>query len=126
RAVRISTWQTYEQHVRLHIRPYLGAVEIGHVDGPTVKDWLRDLKRDKRSVAMLDKCLTSLGTACKWAIGEGYIRTNPTEGITTPTRPKLEIPTSSNETTGRLIEAIRGHRLEATLLPRVHYGSAAR
>lgn len=114
-AVRVSTWIGYETHVRRHIVPYLGRRPIGEIDGPIVKAWLRSLGRAGMSDAMRRKVLTTLSTASKWAISEGYIRLSPTSGIT-PRRPRRkELEPLSLDLLARLISAVRGHPLEALL-----------
>ena len=73
RRVRRSSWRTDEQHVRLHIDPYLGNVAIGRLTVDDVESWLQDLKRDMRGQEMRRKVLKTLRAAMTWAVRRGYL-----------------------------------------------------
>jgi integrase len=112
-SVRVSTWIGYETHVRLHIAPFLGNRPVGQIDGPAVKAWLRDLGEKGISPAMRIKVLTSLSTAYKWAIGEGYVRFSPTIGIKPRRGRRPAIEPLSVDLLGKLLAAVKGHPLES-------------
>lgn len=57
-----STRDQYEQHLKFHINPYLGAVKLADLTVDGVKDWQSKLRADGRSVAMVKKCTTSLSS----------------------------------------------------------------
>lgn len=82
-----STITAYEQHVNLHIKPFLGAVKLSQVSRPMVRQFEDDLRNGKpapgedagrvRSLAMTRKVITSLGSIFTDANERGLVARNP-------------------------------------------------
>lgn len=94
-----TTIDAYEQHVRLHIVPLLGAKRLNQLTKPMIeefRDWLLD---NGRSRAMAKRVLGSLSALIKEAERVGYVAQNVARGITVKRsgreRTKVVPPTKS-------------------------------
>lgn len=77
-----STIDAYEQHVRLHIEPRLGAKKLNQLTKPMIeefRDWLLD---NGRSRDMAKRVLRSLSSIVKEAQRVGYVAQNVAQGVT--------------------------------------------
>lgn len=130
RRIRRSSWRPEEQHVRLHVIPYLGAIPIGALATDEVEKWLRDLNRDGRSPIMRRKVLQTLRTAMNWAVRRGYI--HDAKGSTVahlaemPIKPRQQawVPITDDDQ-DHIVEVIKKHRLRALMLLAVTVGPRA-
>lgn len=68
--------EAYRQHLRLHIKPYLGNYKLAHLTVPLVRKFKDDLRADKRSPAMVKRVLGSLGALLGDALERGLVATN--------------------------------------------------
>jgi len=81
-----STIDAYEQHIRLHIKPFLGRVKLSQITAPMIRDFEDKLRRGdpapgedegkKRSPAMVKRILTSLSTMIGDAQERGLVARN--------------------------------------------------
>lgn len=71
-----STIRQYEQHLRLHIAPFLGSRALGELTPPVLEDFKDELLRT-RSRAMARKVLTSLKGVFGEAVRRGVVAQNP-------------------------------------------------
>jgi len=90
-----ATWEAYEQHLRLHIVPYLGHLKLAQLTVPVVRQFRDDLRNgkpspgeaaareggEKRSPAMTKRILVSLGTMLADAQERGLVATNVVRGM---------------------------------------------
>lgn len=77
-----STIDAYDQHVRLHIEPRLGAKKLNQLTKPMIeefRDWLLD---NGRSRDMAKRVLRSLSSIVKEAQRVGYVAQNVAQGVT--------------------------------------------
>jgi integrase len=84
--LEISTIDAYEQHCRLHIKPFLGRVKLSQLTAPMVRDFEDKLRRgdlapgqsngNPRSAAMVKRVVTSLSTMIADAQERGFIARN--------------------------------------------------
>ena len=72
-----STYEQYEQHLRLHLIPLLGAVKLSALNVPRIRTFSDALREDGRSPAMVRKVLSSLSTLLKDAQEQGLTTRNP-------------------------------------------------
>ena len=108
-----STWVGYEAHVRLHIEPYLGMLPVGELELSDVEGWQLRSGSDGRSGAMRAKALNTLRIILKWAVDHDYVGRNVASRAPMPFVPKQQWePIDTYELRG-ILEAIKGHRLEA-------------
>lgn len=111
--VRPKTYTSYEQLIRVHLAPDLGRIPVGKLSPQQVQAFLnRKLAAGlaPRTVQYLHALLRSaLNRAVKWGLVPRNVAT-----LTDPPRvPRTEIEPFSPEQALRLLEAIRGDRLEA-------------
>jgi integrase len=81
-----ATIDTYEQHARLHIKPFLGRVRLSQLTAPMVRDFEDKLRRGdpapgeangkQRSPAMVRRVITSLSTLVSDAQERGLVARN--------------------------------------------------
>jgi integrase len=70
-----------EQHLRLHIAPFIGREKLATLDTRRVHTFLDQLRTAGRSAIMRRKILTSLATALKFAKELGLVAQNAASGI---------------------------------------------
>jgi integrase len=111
--VRPTTFERYEQIVRLHIRPALGRLKLKNVTPAHV----RGLYREKLEVGLSPRTVqyvhVTLHKALKQAVADGLIPRNATEAVKPPQVRREEIHPLTPEQTKKLFEAAKGDRLEA-------------
>src|SRR5215208_6007859 len=120
--VRPTTFERYEQIVRLHIRPALGSLKLKNVTPAHV----RGLYREKLEVGLSPRTVqyihVTLHKALKQAVADGLIPRNATEAVKPPQVTKEEIRPLTAEQVKVLFEAVRGDRLESLYILAVHTG----
>jgi hypothetical protein len=92
-----TTIDSYDQHVRLHIVPFLGARKISQLTGPNVQAFADDLRDNERSRDMTGRVLRSLAALIGNAERLGYVARNVARGVrlrrNNRERPRPVIPT---------------------------------
>lgn len=106
-----TTIQGYQEHVDLHIVPFIGSTKLSDLTMPTVTDFADRLREAGRSAAMIKRVVQSLGAIFREARRRGLAANDPTAGadLNLPDRedPRPVIPTKSelqaiiNGATGR-------------------------
>lgn len=76
-----TTIDAYEQHVDLHIAPFIGAKKLSDMTVPAVNAFADQLRDGGRSAAMIKKVIRSLGSIFKEARRRGLSSVAPTVGI---------------------------------------------
>jgi integrase len=81
-----TTRDGYEQHLKFHINPYLGAVKLSALTAAIVRDWQDRLRKgtpapgrtesEPRSADMVKRVTTSLGSLLADAQERGHVGTN--------------------------------------------------
>lgn len=112
-SVRARTYSSYEQIVRVHLRPGLGQVQLAKLTPQQVQQFLNAKRSDglsPRTVAYLRAVLRqALNVGLRW----GLVSRN---AASLAVAPKVETRPASyltNEQARAFLSAIRGHRLEA-------------
>jgi integrase len=120
--VRPTTFERYEQIVRVHIRPALGNLKLKNVTPAHV----RGLYRDKLEVGLSPRTVqyihVTLHKALKQALADGLIPRNATEAVRPPQIRKEEIRPLTAEQVKMLFTAGRDDRLESLYILAVHTG----
>lgn len=97
RGVRPNTLHKDWERYRLHIKPYLGDLQLNKITPYQVSTWLGRLERDGRSVALRKKAHTLLSTALgvHGAVGDQRLAVNPCQIVRAPLpdRPKWRLLT---------------------------------
>src|ERR671910_147090 len=111
--VRPTTFERYEQLVRLHIRPVLGKVKLKILTPAHVRGLYREKLDAGLSPRSVQYIHVTLHKALKQAIADGLIPRNATEAVKPPQVSREEMRPLTAEQVKVLFEAARGDRLEA-------------
>jgi integrase len=76
-----STTLHYGQHVKEHIKPFIGNAKLTQVTTPKVYAYVDTLKANGRSPEMVRRAVQSLGRVFKFAKGRGLVGHNPVLGV---------------------------------------------
>jgi integrase len=76
-----TTVKGYEEHVDLHIVPFIGAKKLADLTVPAVNTFADDLGKAGRSAAMIKKIIRSLGSIFREARRRGLSNVAPTVGL---------------------------------------------
>jgi integrase len=99
KGLEAMTIKGYEEHVNLHILPFIGAKKLSELTVPAVHTFADTLRDTGRSPEMVKRVIRSLGSVFKEARRRGLSNTAPTAGLDLdlPDRddPRPEIPTKS-------------------------------
>ena len=108
-AVKPSTVRSYQDLIRLHIKPALGAVRLQDLHAHTVQGFINSVDRSASTVRLI-ACV--LSGAMEKALELDYIPQNPVKRCTLPRKEQKEIhPLDDGEVTA-LLEAAKGGPLE--------------
>jgi len=91
------TLRQYQQHVQLHILPYLGSRKLAEFNAPAINAYADQLRAAGSSAVMVRKIMVSLGSIFREARRRGQCATDPTSDLdldATDTRndPRPSIP----------------------------------
>lgn len=104
-----STLDAYDQHVRLHIDPLLGAKKLNQLTKPAVEAFRDTLLDSGRSKPMVSRVLRSLSSIVTEAERVGYVAQNVARGVTLrrSARERSKVVPPTKEQMKLLIEAAR-------------------
>jgi integrase len=111
--VRPTTFERYEQIVRLHIRPVLGKVRLKNLTAAHVRGLYRQKLDNGLSPRTVQYVHVTLHKALKQAIADGLIPRNATEAVKPPQVRCEEMQPLTAEQVKILFQAAKGDRLEA-------------
>lgn len=112
-AVKPSTVRSYQDLIRLHIKPALGAVRLQDLHAHTVQGFINSVDRSASTVRLI-ACV--LSGAMEKALELDYIPQNPVKRCTLPRKEQKEIhPLDDGEVTA-LLEAAKGGPLEQLVI----------
>jgi integrase len=120
--VRPTTFERYEQMVRLHIRPVLGQLKLKNLTSTHV----RGLYRQKLDAGLAPRIVqyihVTLHKALEQAIADGLVPRNATEAVKPPQVRREEMRPLTAEQVRILFGAAKGARLEALYILAVTTG----
>ncbi|MDP9458411.1 MAG: site-specific integrase [Actinomycetota bacterium] len=119
--VRQRSWERYEQLVRVHIKPGIGAKKVKDLTRAHVKSFY-SAKREAVSARTVQYVHTTLHKALKDAVADGLVPRNVSDGLKPSTTRRHEIDPLTTEQARALLDAAKGDRLEALYVLAVHYG----
>ncbi|MDN5003990.1 tyrosine-type recombinase/integrase [Bradyrhizobium sp. GCM10027634] len=76
-----TTVRSYEEHVELHIKPFVGAKKLAELTAPTINAFADKLREEGRSPEMVRRVIRSLGGIFREARRRGLCSVDPTVGI---------------------------------------------
>ena len=120
--VRESTYSRDKYLVANHIKPALGQLKLRNLNAPHLQGLYRDRLDSGLSGSTVQKIHHVLHKALAQSVKWNLIPLNPADAVKAPTpTPKEMHPLSASEAR-KLLEAARGHRLEALYVLAVHTG----
>ena len=113
--VKPFTQKAYEDRVRLHIIPALGAVKLTDLTPPMVQRFVNELSKDTRKrAALAPKTVKNihgvLHRALMQAVRIGYLHANPADYCTLPRIVKPDIKPLDDETITKFMEMVSKDR----------------
>jgi integrase len=120
--VRPTTYERYEQIVRIHVRPALGSVKLKNLTPVHVRGLYREKLEAELSARTVQYIHVTLHKALKQAVQDGLIPRNATEAVKAPQVRREEMRPLSAEQVKVLLEVARGDRLEALYVLAIHTG----
>lgn len=81
RRLESTTIDAYEQHVELHIVPFIGARKLSEMTVPACNAFADELRDGGRSAVMIKKVIRSLGSTFNEARRRGLSNVAPTVGL---------------------------------------------
>jgi integrase len=120
--VRPTTFERYEQIVRLHIRPVLGKVKLKNLTNTHVRGLYREKLDAGLSPRTVQYVHVTLHKALNQAIADGLIPRNATEAVKPPQVLREEMRPLTAEQVRILFDAAKGDRLEALYILAVTTG----
>src|ERR671911_710401 len=112
-SVRLSTYERHEQIVRLHLKPALGRVKLTKLTPAHVQGLYRDKLDSGLTPATVQKIHAVLHKALAQALKWNMIPRNAAHSVKAPRPAPEEMHPLSPDEARRLIEAVRGDKLEA-------------
>ena len=120
--VRPTTYERYEQIVRIHVRPALGSVKLKNLTPVHVRGLYREKLEAGLSARTAQYIHVTLHKALKQAVQDGLIPRNATEAVKAPQVRREEMRPLSGDQVKVLLEVARGDRLEALYVLAIHTG----
>ena len=115
-AVKPRTIEIYENVIKSHIKPGLGAVRLEDLNAHMVQTFYNECHKKKGlSGKSIKNIHCVLHQGLQQAVAVGYIRTNPSDSCTLPRVEKKELKPFDDVEIGRFLQAIQGTRLEPLL-----------
>jgi integrase len=111
--VRKSTHEGYEYVIEPHIKPALGRIKLKDLNPAQIRWFYRHRLDSGLSPATVHKQHVVLHKALKAAVADGLIPRNAAAGLKLPRITREEIAPLTEEESRRLLETVRGARLEA-------------
>jgi integrase len=120
--VRPTTYERYEQIVRIHVRPALGSVKLKTLSPVHVRGLYREKLQAGLSPRTVQYIHVTLHKALKQAVQDGLIPRNATEAVKAPQVRRQEMRPLSAEQVKVFLETACGDRLEALFVLAIHTG----
>ena len=105
--------RSHEHAIRPHIKPALGRIELKDLNPAQIRWFYRDRLNSGLAPATIHKQHVVLHKALKAAVADGLIPRNAAAGLKLPRITREEIDPLTEEEARRLLETVRGARLEA-------------
>lgn len=112
-AVTVSTFERYEQIVRLHLKPALGEIKLKALSPLHVQGLYREKLDEGLSLATVRKVHNVLHNALNQAVKWSLVPNNVSGSVQAPRLRKKEIVPLNSEQAKAFLSAVRGDRLEA-------------
>ena len=111
--MRKSTHERYEYAIKPHIKPALGRIKLKDLTPAHARWFYRERLDSGLAPATVHKLHVVLHKALKAAVADGLIPRNAAAGLKLPRITREEIDPLTEQQARRLLEVVRGDRLEA-------------
>jgi integrase len=118
--IRPTTYERYEQIVRIHVRPALGSVKLKNLTPVHVRGLYREKLQAGLSPRTVQYIHVTLHKALKQAVQDGLIPRDATEAVKAPRVRRQEMRPLSAEQVKVFLETACGDRLEALFVLAIH------
>lgn len=119
--MRQRTWERYEQLVRVHIKPGIGAKKLKDLTRAHVKG-LYAAKREAVSARTVQYIHVTLHKALKDAVADGLVPRNVSDGLKPSKSRRHEIDPLTPEQAKTFLTTAREDRFHALYVLAIHYG----
>lgn len=114
--VRQETWASYEQHIRVHLKPSLGKTRLNKLAPHQIQQTYNALMKERNlSPKTIKNIHGALHGALEQAKVNGYLRINPSDGVVLPKNEKPPLKTMDSSDVVDFLEAIQGDPYEYPL-----------
>lgn len=114
--IRPATKAAYEQHVRVHLKPALGRMQLSKLLPHQIQQNYNDLLRKRGlSPKSIKNVHGVLHRALEQAKLMGYLKTNPTTGVVLPKAEKAVLKTMEDTDVARFLQEIKDDPYENVL-----------
>lgn len=114
--IRPATKAAYEQHVRVHLKPALGRIQLSKLFPHQIQQNYNDLLRKRGlSPKSIKNVHGVLHRALEQAKLMGYLKTNPTTGVVLPKAEKAVLKTMEDTDVARFLQEIKDDPYENVL-----------
>lgn len=120
--IRTGSWRRYEEYVRLHLAPELGAVQLSKLGPDHVQRLQNSLLAKGLSPTSVHQAHSVLHRALADAMRWGRVSRNVAELVRPPRMSPSHMTTLGPEEVLTFLDAARGHRLEALFVVAVSTG----
>ena len=121
-SVRKSTYDRNESLCRVHLIPALGRKKLKTLGAADVAGFYRSRLDSGCSAASVHKMHETLHKALKQAVRWGYMTKNPADDVDPPKVHTEEVTPLTRGEARRLLQTVRGDRLEALYVTALHTG----
>lgn len=111
--VRPRTLEGYRQHVRDHLAPTLGRLTLAALSAGHIQKMVSKLAASGLSPATVQRIHATLRVALADAERKGTIGRNPARFVDLPKAERLTVEAMEPARAAAILEAVKGHRLEA-------------
>ena len=110
-SIKQSTYSSYEAYIRVHLKPYLGELDLKDLSPRTLQQ-LYNYKSEAEGLSpkTIININLFLHKALAYAVTEGYISSNPAAGVNLPRGKKPQIQILTRDEQARLMQCSYQHR----------------
>ncbi len=121
-AVRIRTYERYEQHVRLHLVPTIGRIPLQKLTPQHIQTLYTQKLKEGLSQTTVNTLHAMLHKALEDALRWNLVARNVCDAVSPPRRDRYEIQPLTVEQAQQFLAAAHGHSLEALFVIAVSTG----
>lgn len=107
--VRKTTHDSYEGHLRLHIKPMLGGIPLAKLQPADVRRLIDELRRKRLSPGTIVRTITTLRIALNAAVAERIITDNPAAHVKLPRVDREPVRPLTHDEADAILDAVEGH-----------------